>query len=254
MTIRALAVPVTVTLLGLALLIGLGKWQLDRREWKLGIIERIEGRIHDEAISLTMAKQIWQKSLDIDYYRVLLVGRLHHDQERHLYSILDGQAGWNVITPLETSSGDVVLVDRGFVPERLKEPASRARGQVEEVVEMTGLARSSQKRNWFTPENEPAANRWFWRDVRGMIASLPPGLGERAVPFLVDAEAAPVPGNWPRAGVTVLNIPNRHLGYALTWFGLAAALIAVFIVYARGRLAGRARHEDAIIAERESKV
>lgn len=255
MAYRGLALPFLMTLAGVLLLIGLGKWQLDRREWKLGIIERIETRIHQPAIPLDAARVLWRQNQDIDYTRVGLAGHFLHDQERHLYAIVDGQAGWKVITPLQTASGEVVLVDRGFVPDQLKAPASRERGQIDGVAELTGLARGSERPSWFTPRNDPAANRWFWRDVPGLIASLPPDLAARCAPFVVEAEAAPVPGDWPRAGVTVLNIPNRHLEYALTWFGLAATLLVVFAAYAKSRLIASARRgSDADIAERRPSV
>lgn len=251
----SLIVPAIVTGLALAVLVGLGIWQLERREWKLGILERIDQRIHGESISLTEAKKLWVSDRDVEYYRVLLVGRFHNDQERYLYTIFDGQAGWLVITPLETGNGDVVLVNRGFVPEALKDPAARRAGQIEDQVELVGLARASERPTWFTPDNAPAANRWFWRDVPGLTASLPPDLAAKTAPFLVEAEAGPVPGGWPRGGVTRLAIPNRHLEYALTWFGLAIVLLAVFFAYARHRrketVEGRT---DGRIADRSSSV
>jgi surfeit locus 1 family protein len=248
---RVLALPFFATLIMALMLMGLGKWQLDRRAWKLGVVERIETRVHDEAISLTTAREIWRKTEDIDYTRVLLVGRFLHEHERHLYALVDGLAGWKVVTPLQTASGDIVLVDRGFVPDQLKLPAARQRGQIEGVAELTGLARASQPPSWFTPVTDPAANRWFRRDVPGLIASLPPELAANAAPFIVEAEAAPVPGDWPRSGVTMLKITNRHLEYALTWFALAATLLIVFAVYARNRLATEAEGgADAEIAER----
>jgi surfeit locus 1 family protein len=77
---------------------------------------------------------------------------------------------------------------------------------------------------------------WFWRDIPGLIASLPPELRDRTAPFIVEAEPSPVRGGWPRAGVTRLNLPNRHLEYAITWFGLAAALVVVTGLYIRTRL------------------
>ena len=122
-------------------------------------------------------------------------------------------------------------------------------------MELVGLARASESGAWFTPGNAPAANRWFWRDVPGLAASLPPDLAAKTAPFLVEAEAAPVPGGWPRGGVTRLAIPNRHLEYALTWFGLAVVLLAVFFAYARRRrkesVEGRT---DGRIADRSSSV
>lgn len=252
---RTLALPFLTTLIGVLLLVGLGKWQLDRREWKLAIVQRIESRASGEAVSLTEARDRWQKSQDVDYTRVLLVGRFLHQYERYLYSIVEGQAGWKVVTPLQTGNGDIVLVDRGFVPEKLKQPEARKAGQIEGIVELTGLARASQPRNRFTPADDPVANRWFTRDVPGLAASLPPDLAEKAAPFIVEAEAGPVPGNWPRAGVTMLKVSNRHLEYALTWFALAATLLIVFVAYARNKLASAAEDgSDANVAERGPSV
>ncbi len=224
-----------------AILIGLGTWQMQRREWKLGLIEQIESRAHGEPISLSRAKELWERSRDVEYYRVLLVGRFLHDQERHLYTIVDGKAGWRVITPLVTSGDDVVLVDRGFVPEELEAPEARKAGQVGGDVELVGLARAPGSAGWFTPPGEPDKNRWFWRDMAGMAAGLPADLKPRVVPFFVEAEAQPVPGGWPRGGVTRLELPNRHLEYALTWYGLAVTLVIVALFVTRSRSRETAR-------------
>ncbi len=230
---RPLILPAIVTLAALAVLIGLGNWQLDRLAWKEALIQRIEARANGEAVSLTLAKEAWDADRDVEYYRVLLLGRFLHAHERHLYGIVDGNAGWRIITPLETSGGDIVMVDRGIVPEPLKDPAERPEGQIAGMVELVGIARAPGAPSAFTPDNQPAANRWFWRDVDGWAASLPEALRPRVLPFMAEAEKMDVPGGWPRGGTTYLNLPNRHLEYALTWFGLALALLGVFGIYAR---------------------
>jgi surfeit locus 1 family protein len=225
----------------LAVLIGLGSWQMERREWKVGLIERIESRAHGEPVSLSLAKDEWQRNQDVEYYRVLLVGHFLHAQERHLFTIEAGEAGWRIITPLVTNGGDIVLVDRGFVPEALKNPEARKAGQLADTVELIGLARAPLAPDWFTPAGDPARNQWFTRDVAGMTASLPAEEQAQVAPFLVEAEAEPVPGGWPRGGVTRLELPNRHLEYALTWYGLAITLLIVAIVLTRGRSREAAR-------------
>lgn len=252
---RSLLLPFFMTLVGLAVLIGLGKWQLDRREWKLGLIERIDARAHGEPISLAEAKALWTRSRDVEYTRVKLAGRFLHKFERHLYSIVDGQAGWRVLTPLQTPGGEIIFVDRGFVPEAHKSAASRKEGQITGEVELTGLARAAETQGWFTPDNQPGNNRWFWRDVSGLIMSLPPGLAEQAAPFIVEAEPMAAPGGWPKSGVTRLELPNRHLEYAITWFGLAAALAVIFALYARRRLSDSSSPRgDTGIADEGGKV
>jgi surfeit locus 1 family protein len=252
---RPLIVPAILTLAALGVLIGLGNWQLERLAWKEALIERIEARANGEAVSLTLAKEAWEADGDVEYYRVLLIGRFLHAHERHIYGIVDGSAGWRIITPLETVRGDIVLVDRGIVPEPLKEPAQRPEGQIAGTVELVGIARAPGAPSAFTPDNQPAANRWFWRDVDGMIASLPEELRPRVLPFMAEAEMMDVPGGWPRGGATFLDLPNRHLEYALTWFGLALALLGVFAVYARRKLCEPPdQASDASVADTNASV
>lgn len=221
-------------------LVGLGTWQMQRRDWKNGLIERIEARAHGEPISLSRAKELWTRERDVEYYRVLLVGRFLHDRERHVYTVEDGKAGWRVVTPLRTAS-DLVLVDRGFVPDALKDPATRKDGQIEDTVELTGFARGPIAPGWFTPAADPVRNQWFVRDVPSMAASLPSDASAPLAPFVVEAQASDVPGGWPRGGLTRLMVANRHLEYALTWYALAAALLVIVFALTRGRPAKSAR-------------
>ena len=123
------------------------------------------------------------------------------------------------------------------VPDQLKLARTRPQGQLETDVVVTGLARAPETQRLFTPDNDVARNIWYWRDLDGMAASvLAPGERARVAPFFVESEAAPVPGGWPKGGVTRLQLSNRHLEYAITWYGLAAALVAVYGVFARSRL------------------
>lgn len=220
-------------LAGLAVLIGLGVWQLQRLQWKEGLIARIESRTKADPVTLKQAIAMARKGRDPSYYRVRVEGRFHHAKERYLYTVSDGRVGWDVITPLETADGDMVLVDRGFVPDRLRDPASRASGQVENVVAVTGIARSPETQGLFTPDNDQAANRWFWRDLLGMARSAFPAGDIQVAPFLLEAEKSGVPGGWPEGGQTRLEIPNNHLQYAITWFLLAACLLVIYGVYLR---------------------
>jgi surfeit locus 1 family protein len=235
--LRKLAVPFLMALFGVTLMIGLGVWQLERREWKLALIQKLDARIHAEPVSLVRAQELWRQTGDIDYTRVHLSGRFLHNEERYLYTVTDKGQGWSVITPLVTAWGEVVLVNRGFVPDTLRDPATRKEGALPGTVELNGLARASERKTWFTPDHNPAANRWFSRDVPGLIASLGPEESAHAAPFLVEAEAGtPVPGGWPEGGVTRLSLPNSHLQYAVTWFSLAAAFAVIFALYVRNLL------------------
>jgi surfeit locus 1 family protein len=228
------------TLAGLAVLIGLGVWQLQRLAWKEGLIARIEARAERKPMSLERAIALTREGANPCYYRVRAEGRFHHRRERYLYALsLDGKAGWHVITPLETVDGTVVLVDRGFVPDTLRDPSSRALGQIEEVVTVTGLVRTPEAPSIFIPDNDPEANLWFSRDLRAVAHSMFPGGTTEVAPFFLEAEASDVPGGWPEGGQTRLSLTNNHLQYALTWFGLALCLVVVYAVFVFGQYRGK---------------
>lgn len=229
MTTPALIRLTIATLIGFAVLVWLGVWQLQRLEWKEGIIARIEARTERKPVTLERAIELAKEWGDPSYLPVTVEGRFHNERERYLYAIsLDGEAGWHVITPLETASGRVVLVDRGFVPEAFRDPHTRDQGQFKDVVTVTGLLRTSEKPNLFSPDNNEKANQWFTRDLGAMARSMFPGGTVNVVPFFLEQVETDIPGGWPKGGQTRLQLPNRHLQYALTWFGLAGCLLVVY--------------------------
>ena len=116
-------------LAALAVLLGLGFWQLKRLEWKEGLIAQIEARSTASPIALEEAEALVREGRDPNYYRVKVDGRFHHAKELYLYAVSDGRVGWHVITPLETADGEMVLIDRGFVPDALKDPSTRISGR-----------------------------------------------------------------------------------------------------------------------------
>jgi len=162
-------------------------------------------------------------------------GSFDHTKERYLYALSsEGEPGWHVITPFTTLEGELVLVDRGFVPDNLRDPSSRTGGQLEGNVDVTGLVRVPESPGPFTPDNEPDNNRWFWRDLHGMISSVFPTATMDAAPFFLEVEKTDLPGGWPEGGQTRLELPNNHLQYAITWFLLAGAVVVIYLVYVRG--------------------
>jgi surfeit locus 1 family protein len=220
-------------------LIGLGLWQLQRLEWKEGLIAKIEARTEAPPIGLEDAAAMAAQGEDPSYYRVRVGGRFDHAKERYLFALSEGRAGWHVIAPLKTEDGETVLIDRGFVPDNVKAPASRAKGEVEGVVAVTGIVRLPDRQGPFTPDNEPEANRWFWRDKDALARSMFPGESVRVAPFFLEAEKGEAPGGWPEGGQTRLDLPNNHLQYAITWFLLAAALLGVYAAYIWKARAGK---------------
>jgi surfeit locus 1 family protein len=140
-----------------------------------------------------------------------------------------------VFTPARLADGSIVMIDRGFVPEARKDPKSRAEGQIAGPVEIVGALRWPESRHWFTPNDDVAHNLWFTRDPQAMAAAknLGPNLGPVA-PFYVEQEAPVPPGGLPSPGKIAVNLPNNHLQYIITWYGLAAALAGVFLAWAFG--------------------
>lgn len=212
------------TLVGVAGLLGLGLWQLERLEWKEGLIARVEARATAEPQPLPIDWAHTNAARD-EYRRVRLTGHFLHDRETLTQAVTERGGGYWVLTPLVTPEA-TVLVNRGFVPPERRDPATRAEGQVAGEVTVTGLLRMSEPGGGFLRENDPAADRWYSRDVAAIAAAR--GL-ERVAPWFVDADATPVPGGWPLGGLTVLRFANNHLSYALTWFALAAGLAGVAV-------------------------
>lgn len=232
--------PTVATLAALAILLSLGTWQMQRKAWKQGLIDAIAQRVTADPVPLDTATRRWTAGEDLEYLRLTARGRFHHDKERLLYAPGKDGPGFHVFTPLETPTGSYLFVNRGFIPDRLKDPSTRTSGQAAGEVEVIGLLRRPSEQGLFTPANEPSHNLWFWRDLDGMAASVLTRDQSKTLPFFLDEQprgSTPAPtATWPRPGVTRLDLPNRHLEYALTWYGLAGALIAVYLAFARGRL------------------
>ena len=231
--------PSAMALAALGVLLGLGTWQANRKVWKNNLQRQLDQRRAAEPVSLADVVARYRRGEDVEYVRVAIVGQFDNDAERTLYWPAPEGLGWHVYTLFRPDRGDAVFVNRGWVPDRLRQPAARAGGQIEGQTTVTGLVRIAERPGWFTPDNEPAANQWYWRDLEAMYRT---GSGTDAAgivwrpPFSIDTEARPAnAGGFPRGGTTNLRLTNRHLEYALTWYGLAVTLIGVFFAFARGR-------------------
>ncbi|WP_425328764.1 SURF1 family protein [Rhodopseudomonas palustris] len=229
-------------LLGVVLLIALGVWQVERRAWKLALIDRVEARIHAAPAPLPSA-ETWASinSADDEYRRVTATGQFQHDRETLTTAVTEAGGGFWVITPLRMADGRTVLVNRGFVLPEQRDRASRQAGEPGGQVTVTGLLRTTEPKGGFLRHNAPAEDRWYSRDVQAIAAAR----GVRgAAPFFVDADASLNAPGQPVGGLTVVQFPNNHLTYALTWFCLAFMLIGWLVVafggeYLRGARAGR---------------
>ena len=239
---RSLVLPAIASLIALAILIGLGTWQLQRKAWKEDLLQQIETRAYGEPGAILPESEWagWRADQD-EFRKVRVTGTFLHDLEAHVYGLAPGTRqgaplqGYYIITPLRLATGGIVMINRGFVPTDLKSPATRSQSQPQGEVTITGLVRAPESRNIFTPNDDPARNLWFARNPQAIAQAR--GL-ENVAPFLIDADATPNPGGWPRGGQTPLTLPNNHLQYAVTWYGIALTLIAVFAAFAWRRIKG----------------
>ena len=219
--------PTVISVPCFLILLTLGTWQVQRLHWKQDIIAERTARATRPPVAFPA------KVTDPDSWNfkaATATGRFRHDQELYLMArTLRGNVGFHVITPFELVDEDrVILVNRGWVPEEQKDPATRAQGQITGPVTLNGVARTPQIPHWLLPDNEIERNRWFSMDVAAMSAHL--GL-RNAVPLYLEAGPAENPGGLPIGGQARITLPNNHLQYAITWFAIAAGVLVIYVVY-----------------------
>ena len=162
--------------------------------------------------------------------RVWLEGRFRHEAEMFLAArTYDRRVGYQVITPFERTDGAAVLVNRGWVPLDNKGPETRQAGQIEGTLRLEGVVVPAGRAGWFTPDNEPDQNLWFWTDTESLAAKA----GIPAQSFLIDAGAAPNPGGLPIGGQTKVELRSEHLQYIVIWYALAVSLAVIYVLYMR---------------------
>lgn len=241
--------------MGVVLFLGfvaLGTWQVERRAWKLALIERVEGRVHAPPSPIP-SEATWPtvSAADFEYLPVNVQGSWIPSKTVLTTAVTELGAGFWVISALQQADGTTVLVNRGFVPQDQRSrwlpdapptaEATPGTAAAESPVQITGLLRMTEPGGGFLRTNDAAGGRWFSRDVAAISTAL--GL-PRAAPFFIDAglpaatTAAPgssgdvdartastSAGPWPRTGMTVIRFHNSHLVYTLTWYGLALMVV-----------------------------
>jgi len=219
-----------------AILISLGVWQIDRLQWKLGLIAQVDRNMHAAPISPDEALAMGQAAR---YHRVALDGRFDNTKEAYIFGTESGAPVYHVIVPFTVRDARIFLIDRGVVPKEKLDPAARKAGQIDGDTHVVGVWRAPDLPAAFTPAPDAARRIWFAHDLNGIART--DGIARLAAPVVIEADATPNPGGWPKGGQTVVTFRNEHLQYAITWFGLAAVLLGVYIAYhvSRGRLGFR---------------
>lgn len=214
---------ILATLAGLVILVTLGVWQVQRLAWKEALLAQLAANTAAPPVDLSTAFNMARAGSNVEFARVRFTGTYRNDATIKMLSSYQGGQGWTILTPA-SGEGWAVIVDRGKLPGQRLENFDRPQGP----QEIEGVLRAHDfGQGTFDPANEPTANMWYWWDVPAMIASsgLPPDL--RPFPFVVQLLPRSTTAEFPRPDEPKADLANNHLGYAITWFGLAATLLGV---------------------------
>jgi len=223
--------PTAIAVVGIAILIGLGTWQLHRKVWKETLLATIAARTEAPPVPLPAkiaAPATWT------FRRVTAAGRFDNDHAFWLYGrTQDGKAGIHLLVPMVREGAPTVLVDRGFVP--FADGSNLAPfAKIDGPTEVEGVARTPEPGGVFTPASRPDDNIWYAVD--------PAAMGARIGAALMPVYVAAVPSGgagWPAGtgGTESLGIRNEHLNYAIFWYSMAAALAVIYVLSSRSRRA-----------------
>jgi surfeit locus 1 family protein len=220
--------PAALTFVMLAVLLGLGGWQVERLAWKTDLLARMDAR--RDAPPLLISGQTDIAALNRDgheFHPAQFTGRFGDDVVFWFTQIenkpsglarLDA-AGYHMLVPFMLEDGSAILVDRGFIPARLLDIPAPPKPQG--LQNLSVILRWPDGRGAFDNADDPSRNLFYVRDPKAIGAhwqfALPPMLGEAAI----------ANESWPRGGQTRFSMPSNHLQYAVTWFGLAIVLVIV---------------------------
>ena len=216
---RPRLLPTLLTAVMLVILTILGLWQIERLHWKQNLIAIIDARTHAQPVD------IGDKDLhaDLDYDPVTVFGTFQNEHNFYLFSIsLTGQGGYHVLTPFLLTDGRYMLVDRGWIPYARKQNADFS--QPTAPLSIGGFLRQPEH-FLMQSKNDPAHNDWYWIDLPAMAQSAGIPAFE---PYILEINDAPNPGGYPVGGQTRVTLPNNHLSYAVTWFGMIPVLLVIY--------------------------
>ena len=212
-------------LIGVAILVGLGVWQLQRLKWKEDLLARVAAL---QTASARPLEGVLTSGADLDFTRAdVSCPDLERRPMLRMFAVRDGTAGYHLIAACPVKAGPYasVLVDRGFISTEQSATAMQP-GRETLPGAVTGVLRKGDKATFVTPANRVSENLWYSRDVAAMAKAL--NVSAPAPLFLMLETPAALPSG-PLPAPVPADIPNRHLEYALTWFGLAAALVGVYV-------------------------
>ena len=199
----------------ITLFCSLGTWQLYRLQWKQNIISQIS-----EGLKSTPIK--YSQNINKNYQKVFLTGKYNFENQIYLYSLNEkGQPGFDVVTPFETTSGENVLVNRGWVKKEFKNSFD-----INILSKnITGMLRQSNKKNIFTPDNDINENIWFSINLKDAQKFT----GKKFNKFIVYLEDENI--NIPKPKKITVDVPNNHLKYAITWYSISISILFYYLYF-----------------------
>jgi surfeit locus 1 family protein len=204
-----------------ALLLSLGFWQLRRLDEKQEMIAMLDQRLAATPVNLEEALQYEAENGDLEYLKVIVRGRYLGKAMFKLNS-LNGQPAFELLQPFLTDANELLLVDRGAIP------VEQANETWPVETDITGVLRKHDKgQGMFDAENDPRNNSWHWWDVEAMLATVPLPDGALLLPLVLQRVSQKADQGLPQSAVPKAELRNNHLGYAITWFGLAFVTMAM---------------------------
>ena len=195
----------------------LGTWQLHRLQWKQDLINQIDKGLKSPPIK-------YSRNIKKNYQRVQLTGNFNFSSQIFLYSLNEkGKPGFDVITPFVTTNKENVLVNRGWIKKNLKNNLP----SISKPNNITGMLRTANRKNLFTPENDLQENIWFYLNLNDVEKFT----GTKFSKYIVYLEDKNI--NIPKPKKITIDLPNNHLKYAITWYAISISIIFYYLYFRR---------------------
>jgi surfeit locus 1 family protein len=218
-----------VAALGVAVLCALGAWQVQRLQWKNGLLAQLSSKVAGAPVTIAEAENRISRGEDVEFLRVGATGRFEHRFAVKVMTTYAGGPGFAIVTPLILADGRAVFVDRGVVPESGLDELDKPEGS----VSLSGIVRLHDSGPGYFDVRGEHSGLWYWWDVPAMQSgsNLPGAI--IWVPFVIQLLPGENPATFPRPSEPRAGLSNNHLGYAITWFGMAAALLVMSSLFIR---------------------
>lgn len=219
-------IPLLTTVFGIALLLGLGTWQVVRLQGKETLIKTVEEQLALPPVEVSALSDLEVHS---SYHRVRVQGEFDHQKELYFYNRRGKDQGYDVVVPFTLKDGTQIYVNRGFVPMEKRDPATRVSPLSKGTLGIEAVIVPKEERALFAPDNNAGKNVWFSTDFDAMNKVL----NIDAKPIMLRVTGKFQSNVYPIPAEMHPKIYNNHLAYAITWYSLAIVLLVIYIIYKR---------------------